>query len=289
LALLVCGLAWTVRTLAQPPGMGTETATIALPDEYDQESAIEEECGVGASAVVAPMVTGKPVYARHGGVIEHEVDLSIPGPVQAFRAERSYNSRTDGSVLLGGKWVGDFVDYRLGQSGDDVELIVDATSKRVFTSNAGTYASKQFTYYTEDVKTDNSGSGLPGDPKCVTVWNSSGENLESTYGGSDADEVDSANDKYLVKSETVGGCSSCGGGSGSLKHEYFLLLRVGHRLLRRDQREPETPGHLPLPVPECDHQPHRQQPDRDPDQLHVLDRDRYDQNPNHDTSHRGHE
>ena len=74
------------------------------------------------------------------------------------------------------------------------------------------YASRQFTYYTADVKTDNSGAGTSQDPKCVTVWAPSGENLQSKYGGTDVDEFDSATGKYLVKTETVGGCTSCGGG-----------------------------------------------------------------------------
>ena len=73
------------------------------------------------------------------------------------------------------------------------------------------YASTQYTYYTIDVKTDNSGAGTEQDPKCVTVWAPSGENLQSKYGGSDVDEVDSGTGKYLVKSETTGGCASCGG------------------------------------------------------------------------------
>ena len=50
-----------------------------------------------------------------------------------------------------------------------------------------------------------------------------GENLQSKYGGTDADEVDSGTGKYLVKSVTTGGCASCGGGGGSLTHEYFYL------------------------------------------------------------------
>jgi len=436
LALLLCGTALTCRCLAQGGGgMGQENETAYLTVTYDEETAIET-CSINATATataVPPSVTGQPIYLRHGGVVENALDMSIPGPVQAYRAARSYNSRIDGSVALGGKWVTHITDYRLEQDGDDVRLVVDATSQRTFTGSGGSYASpddstltleadatnsqfiladwasgmvhlfhdfdaghpgylkeittrdwrdagkdgvtytynsshqvtqittaegqehnivftysgdlitkieartgagtstrykvveytyydsmnhssdiggaddlvqvkvsrlktggdvdtaadwidrytqyrygsngllksvfspdaiarliadrsdvsdaddilalgdddddngnedhkikdyasKQFTYYTEDVKTDNSGSGLPGDPKCVTVWNSSGEDLETTYGGSDADEVDSANDKYLVKSETVGGCSSCGGaGSGSVKREYFYM------------------------------------------------------------------
>ena len=85
------------------------------------------------------------------------------------------------------------------------------------------YASRWFTYYDVDLKTDNTGAGTSQDPKCVTVWAPSGENLQSKYGGSDADEVDSGSDKYLVKSETVGGCSSCGSGTGSVTYEYFYM------------------------------------------------------------------
>ena len=57
----------------------------------------------------------------------------------------------------------------------------------------------------------------------MTVWAPAGENLQSKYGGSDADEVDSGTGKYLVKSETVGGCSSCGSTSGRVKYEYFYM------------------------------------------------------------------
>ena len=86
------------------------------------------------------------------------------------------------------------------------------------------YASSQYTYYTTDVKTDNSGAGTSQDPKCVTVWAPSGENLQSKYGGTDADEVDSGTGKYLVKTATVGSCASCGGGGGgSVTHEYFYM------------------------------------------------------------------
>ncbi len=85
------------------------------------------------------------------------------------------------------------------------------------------YASRRFTYYTTDVKTDNSGAGTAQDPKCVTVWAPTGENLQSTYGGTDADEVDAGEDKYLVKSETIGACAGCGTGSGSVTREYFYM------------------------------------------------------------------
>ena len=43
------------------------------------------------------------------------------------------------------------------------------------------YASRQFTYYTADVKTDNSGAGTSQDPKCVTVWAPSGVTAEQVW------------------------------------------------------------------------------------------------------------
>ena len=85
------------------------------------------------------------------------------------------------------------------------------------------YASRRFTYYTTDVKTNNSGVGTEQDPKCVTVWAPSGENLQSKYGGTEADEVDSGTGKYLVKTETVGSCASCGGGGDSVTRQYYYM------------------------------------------------------------------
>ena len=40
---------------------------------------------------------------------------------------------------------------------------------------------------------------------------------------SDADEVDSGTGKYLLKTETVGSCASCGGGGGSVTRQYYYL------------------------------------------------------------------
>ncbi|MBM4094864.1 MAG: hypothetical protein FJ276_36455, partial [Planctomycetes bacterium] len=156
--------------------------------------------------------------------------------------------KTGGSVGTSGDWIVRYYQYRYDANGllkmifspADIQRLIDDRSdistaagileKGDDDDNGGNedhaikeYAGRRFTYYTVDLKTDNSGAGTQQDPKCVTVWASSGENLQSKYGGSNADEVDSGEGKYLVKTETVGGCSSCGGGSAGLTHEYFYM------------------------------------------------------------------
>ncbi|MEM8667442.1 MAG: RHS repeat-associated core domain-containing protein [Planctomycetota bacterium] len=77
------------------------------------------------------------------------------------------------------------------------------------------YASKSYTYYTEDIATDNSGT-----TKCVTPWStSSGENLQSKYVASGAtvsefDEFNTTENFGAVKTLSIGpGSISCCGGS----------------------------------------------------------------------------
>ena len=55
------------------------------------------------------------------------------------------------------------------------------------------------------------------------MWAPSGENLQSKYGGTEADEVDSGTGKYLLQTETVGSCASCGGGGGSVTRQYYYM------------------------------------------------------------------
>ncbi|MHB9080294.1 MAG: DUF6531 domain-containing protein [Pirellulaceae bacterium] len=156
--------------------------------------------------------------------------------------------KSGGSVGTAADWVVGYQQYRYGTNGllkavfgpdaiarliadrADIAAASDILAKGDDDTNNGAedyrindYASRQFTYYTTDVKTDNSGAGTSQDPKCVTVWAPSGENLQSKYGGTDVDEFDSVTGKYLVKTETVGGCASCGGGGGGVTHAYFYL------------------------------------------------------------------
>ncbi len=111
----------------------------------------------------------------------------------------------------------------------DISSAADILTKGDDDDNSGAadhtiaeYASRRFTYYSVNVKTDNSGAGTAPDPKCETVWAPTGENLQAKYGGTDVDEVDTTNGVYLVKSVSSGGCSSCGG-SGVVTKEFFYL------------------------------------------------------------------
>jgi hypothetical protein len=66
------------------------------------------------------------------------------------------------------------------------------------------YASRWFTYYTSNLATN---------ANITTAWGT--ENLQTTYGGSNRDETN------FVASERVGtGCTSCGGGTSSVTHDY---------------------------------------------------------------------
>jgi hypothetical protein len=437
----VCVPTATLPAVSPPPVQPSETvsrqdfAGTARPIYPTQQACSPCERASFAALAVLPAVTNQPIYLRRGAVIEHAVDVRLPGPVPGWVGTRSYSSLATGSASLGGKWLGSFSEQRLvSQGASDVALVVDATSKRVFRMNlgyydsvgpadatltlvhdaansqfvltnwytgevdlfhdflssypgrlkerttlgwrAGTldgaspthnmsnqitqvttaegqdynivfsytgsaiskievrtgvdtstrvvevqytyfnsmshsadvgsdgdlvqvrvralrsggnpgtqadwidrytqyrydsngllkgvfeadalerlitdrgdisspgdiltkgddddnsgaadykireYAGKWFTYYTVSVKTDNSGAGTTQDPKCVTVWAPSGENLQSKYGGTGVQEADSGTDTYLVKSETVGGCSSCGSGAGAVKREYYYM------------------------------------------------------------------
>ena len=88
-----------------------------------------------------PARSSAPIYFRQGAAVEDVVDLQVPGASGLdFMVRRSYSSRVEGSALLGGKWLANLGERRLvQQAGSDVALIVDATSKRVFTLNLGYY------------------------------------------------------------------------------------------------------------------------------------------------------
>ena len=176
---------------------------------------------------------------------EHSADLGSDGDLIQVKTSAL---KTGGNPDTAGDWVVRYEQYRYGSYGllkavyksdaiarlvadrADINTAADILTKGDDDDNSGAaahrikdYASQQYTYYTTDVKTDNSGAGTAPDPKCVTVWAPSGENLQSKYGGTDADEFDSATGKYLVKTVTSGGCASCGSTSGSITKEYFYM------------------------------------------------------------------
>lgn len=88
-----------------------------------------------------PARSSAPIYFRQGAAVEDVVDLQVPGSSGLdFTVRRSYSSRVEGSALLGGKWLASLGERRLVQQPpSDIALIVDATSKRVFTMNLGYY------------------------------------------------------------------------------------------------------------------------------------------------------
>ena len=86
------------------------------------------------------------------------------------------------------------------------------------------YASRRFEYYSQQLKTDNTGYNMYGyDPKCVTAWSAGGENLEQAYGGANASESDTMG-YWLLRKEIIGGCASCGVGGGITKQYFYLQL-----------------------------------------------------------------
>ncbi|MEM8672095.1 MAG: hypothetical protein AAGG48_31555, partial [Planctomycetota bacterium] len=94
-------------------------------------------------------------------------------------------------------------------------------------STVESYASKSYTYYTEDIATDNSGT-----TKCVTPWStSSGENLQSKYVASGAtvsefDEFNTTENFGAVRTFSIGpGSASCCGGSSvsSVRRTYHYI------------------------------------------------------------------
>jgi hypothetical protein len=227
---------------------GTQLNQITTPDGQDfniyfgytgsKITQIEVRTGTDPSTRI------RQVVYTYFNSYTHSADLGSDGDLVQVKTRVL---KTGGNPDTDADWVVRYQQYRYGSYGllksvfendaivrlvadrADIASADDILAKGDDDNNSGSaahrikeFASRQFTYYATDVKTDNSGAGTAPDPKCVTVWAPSGENLQSKYGGTDADEVDSATGKYLVKTETVGGCSSCGG-AGGVTHEYFYM------------------------------------------------------------------
>ena len=124
--------------LGCPIGFPGTTST-EYPDRddpcVDHLALFQELCGISiVPNEIPPARTPNPIYLRQGAVVEQAIDLQLPGPVPGWVGARTYNSRVWGSAALAASWVGNFVDYRLiNEANGDKRLIVDATSKRVFT------------------------------------------------------------------------------------------------------------------------------------------------------------
>ncbi|MCU0962921.1 MAG: DUF6531 domain-containing protein, partial [Pirellulaceae bacterium] len=195
---------------------GADTSTRIRQAEYLYFDSQTHSADVGADGDLVQVTLSA---LRSGGSPDTAADWIV----------RVYQYRYDSQGLLKGVFEPDAV-ARLIADRADVDDPAEMLAKGDDDNNNGSaayrirdYAQRWFTYYTVNVKTDNSGAGTSQDPKCVTVWAPSGENLQSKYGGSDVPEVDSGAGKYLVRSETIGGCASCGSGTGTVQHEYFYL------------------------------------------------------------------
>lgn len=177
----------------------------------------------------------------------HSSDLGGDGDLVQVKVSKL---KTGGSVSTAADWMVRYIQYRYDSNrhltavfeSDSIQRLIDGRSditdaddilaKGDDDDNSGAedhkisdYANRRFTYYTVDVKTDNSGAGTTADPKCVTVWNANGENLQGKYGGNNLNEHHVAGDfdYYMVKTEEVGACVSCGGSGGGVKKEYFYF------------------------------------------------------------------
>ena len=125
----------------------------------------------------------------------------------------------------------DYSDSDLIDSADDLLTMADTDDVGAGASakDLREFASRSFTYYTENLFTDNSETN--GSPKCLTAWDdTNGENLESDYGGEDIDESKhpfggTGHDTGMIRSETINGsCAACGGSTtGGIKKNYYHI------------------------------------------------------------------
>ncbi|QDU44544.1 tRNA3(Ser)-specific nuclease WapA precursor [Symmachiella dynata] len=161
-------------------------------------------------------------YTYYDDVTNPSSDIGSSGDlVQVKVSRRATTDTTSLSVVR-------YTQYRYTSGSKLKAVFEDDAINRVITSDAGIsspddiltkadaygtpvisgLSSRSFEYYTSNTSTAN----------IVTPFSPSGENLNTTYGGSEATEAD------MVKSETIGGgCTSCGSSDGGIKRSYFYL------------------------------------------------------------------
>jgi len=88
-----------------------------------------------------------PVYLRHGAAYEVGRDLAMSGPEFGWHLERSYLSNGTGTTAFGSKWLSNATEKFLVQSGSNLSLIANASSKMVFAGSGSppTYTSPDYT------------------------------------------------------------------------------------------------------------------------------------------------
>ena len=153
---------------------------------------------------------------KSGGNPENSVDWIV-----RYTQYRYYrNGTSDGAVhLLKAVFLPDAVQ-RILDDRKDISSAEAILAEGDDDGNSGhhikDFASRRFTYYTTNLDTNQA---------VATVWGS--ENLQAKYGGRQTAEVDASASRHMVKSEVVGGCSSCGLTGGVGRTYYYLDIDHG--------------------------------------------------------------
>ena len=155
---------------------------------------------------------------KSGGNPENSVDWIV-----RYTQYRYYrNGTSDGAVhLLKAVFLPDAVQ-RILDDRKDISSAEAILAEGDDDGNSGhhikDFASRRFTYYTTNLDTNQA---------VATVWGS--ENLQAKYGGRQTAEVDASASRHMVKSEVVGGCSSCGLTGGVGRTYYYLDIDHGDK------------------------------------------------------------
>jgi len=89
-----------------------------------------------------PVTSNGPIYLRYGTSVERVTDLRLAGPAFSWSHQRSYNSDSDvinGDTNQGNGWLNNNDARYLVQEGSNISVLMEATSRRVFTLSGSTY------------------------------------------------------------------------------------------------------------------------------------------------------
>jgi RHS repeat-associated protein len=233
-----------IRFKYDPSGYGVDIATTAEPQSWEIDytyktsgfeagylDKIEAYNGIISSGAVVQKVE----YRYFGDTINFNTDLGDFGDLIGVKQSQ---------LGTNGVWLEQYTHYRYYTSGSSdgkphqlkavfepvaVERMMGASASFDTTSeieeaadadvvaggvNLAGYASRSFTYYTNNLDT---GSAVS------TPFGS--DQLESDYGGSNDNEYNATNAGH-VRTETINGsCSGCGASDGTIIKTYFYLLQ----------------------------------------------------------------
>lgn len=149
-AVLVLGVVWLLGMIVWLEIQRPQMAWAGTQGSENTKDQGEDPCPCPPDASASPSSSGSgtpttttnPIEVMTGKVLESEVDLRLPSMVPGFSwmHKRDYDSRFDGIASpdqQGEKWFAGRVDMFIEQVGDDIEIFFSASSKRVFTWDAG--------------------------------------------------------------------------------------------------------------------------------------------------------